>query len=204
MFDALIDTPLNPTPELTRQNTHKLIGYEQLQTAIAELADSINRDCLALFPDSLDKDAQDKPEIVLLCVMNGAMVFCSHLLPLLTFPLKFDSLQVSRYGDKDKGGELRWLKEPDMDLKGKHVLIVDDLIDEGASLMEIVSYCESKNVRSSRVAVLLNKNTQRRLPDAVVPDYSGLDIPDEFIFGFGIDYKNFYRNLLDIYAVKQS
>ncbi len=204
MFDELIDTPFNPTPELTHHNTHKLISYEQLQTAIANLADTINRDYLPILSDTVNGTKEGKSEIVLLCVMNGAMVFCSHLLPLLKFPLQFDSLQVSRYGDKDKGGELRWLKEPDIDLSNKHVLVVDDLIDEGASLMEVVRYCNSKNVRSTKVAVLLDKKTSRRLPDAIIPDYSGLDIPDEFIFGFGIDYKNFYRNLLDIYSVKNS
>ncbi len=202
MFDTLIDTPFSPTPELTHKNTHKLISHEQLQSAIANIADSINRDYLSLFSNSSNSAKEDRPEVVLLCVMNGAMVFCSHLLPLLQFPLQFDSLQVSRYGNKDKGGELRWLKESDIDLGNKHVLIVDDLIDEGASLTEVVAYCNSKAVRSTKVAVLLNKKTQRRLADSIVPDYIGLDIPDEFIFGFGIDYKNFYRNLLDIYSVK--
>jgi hypoxanthine phosphoribosyltransferase len=75
------------------------------------------------------------------------------------------------------------------------------LIDEGISLTEAFNYCAGKNPASIKVAVLLNKETTRRAPEAITPNYIGLSIPDEFIFGFGIDYKNYYRNLLDIYSI---
>ncbi len=133
--------------------------------------------------------------------MNGGLVFGTHLLPWLYFPLQFDELQVSRYGDKGIGGALRWLKKPTIELRNKHLLIIDDLIDEGVSLTEVFNYCEGENPASTKVAVLLNKETTRRAPEAITPNYIGLSIPDEFIFGFGIDYKNYYRNLLDIYSI---
>jgi hypoxanthine phosphoribosyltransferase len=75
------------------------------------------------------------------------------------------------------------------------------LIDEGVSLTEVFNYCDAENPASIKVAVLLNKETVRRTPDAITPNYIGLTIPDEFIFGFGLDYKNYYRNLLDIYSI---
>jgi hypoxanthine phosphoribosyltransferase len=207
MFDALIRSTLNPTPELNANNTRKLISHSQLQEAIKALADTINAEYLQTLLESEDPLSEDESrfsqEVIVLCVMNGGMVFCSSLLPLLEFPLQFDSLQVSRYGDKDTGGALRWLQKPKVELHNKHILIVDDLIDEGISLTEVFNYCESENTASTKVAVLLDKKTTRRLPEAITPNYIGLTIPDEFIFGFGIDYKNYYRNLLDIYSVKR-
>lgn len=210
MFDALISSTLNPTPELNTNNTRKLISHRQLQEAIKGLADTINAEYLQTLQEPEDLRPEDQKgfskevtqEVVVLCVMNGGMVFCSNLLPLLEFPLQLDSLQVSRYGDKDKGSALRWLQKPNIELHNKHILIVDDLIDEGVSLTEVFNYCESENTASTKVAVLLDKKTTRRLPEAITPNYIGLTIPDEFIFGFGIDYKNYYRNLLDIYSIK--
>ncbi len=213
MFDSLISSSLNPTPELNANNTRKLISHSQLQEAIKDLADSINAAYSATLQMSEDAglllesevalavNQPIKKEVVVLCVMNGGMVFCAHLLPLLNFPLQFDALQISRYGDKDIGGALRWLKKPTIELRNKHLLIIDDLIDEGVSLTEVFNYCEGENPASTKVAVLLNKETTRRAPEAITPNYIGLSIPDEFIFGFGIDYKNYYRNLLDIYSI---
>lgn len=205
MFDTLISSSLNPTPELNPNNTHKLISHSQLQEAIKSLAGSINAQYLQIFQELEDEKGlagKITKEVIVLCVMNGGMVFCSHLLPLLQFPLKLDALQVSRYGDKDKGSLLRWIKKPNIELRNKHILIIDDLIDEGVSLTEVFNYCEGENTASTKVAVLLDKQTTRRLPEAIKPNYIGLTIPDEFVFGFGIDYKNYYRNLLDIYSVK--
>ena len=213
MFDSLISSSLNPTPELNANNTRKLISHSQLQEAIKGLADSINAAYSVALQVSEDAglilksevaiavSQPKKKEVVVLCVMNGGMVFCAHLLPLLNFPLQFDSLQISRYGDKGIGGALRWLKKPTIELRNKHILIVDDLIDEGVSLTEVFNYCEGENTASTKAAVLLNKETARRAPEAITPNYIGMSIPDEFIFGFGIDYKNHYRNLLDIYSI---
>jgi hypoxanthine phosphoribosyltransferase len=213
MFDSLISSSLNPTPELNANNTRKLISHSQLQEVIKDLADSINAAYSAAWQVSEDAglilesevaiavSQPIKKEVVVLCVMNGGMVFCAHLLPLLNFPLQFDALQISRYGDKGIGGALRWLKKPTIELRNKHILIVDDLIDEGVSLTEVFNYCEGENTASTKAAVLLNKETARRAPEAITPNYIGMSIPDEFIFGFGIDYKNYYRNLLDIYSI---
>lgn len=200
MFDSLVSSAINPTPELNANNTRKLISHSEIQKAIKDLADIVNAEYVQI----LKKSEYDKctAEVVVLCVMNGGMVFCANLLPLLNFPLQFDTLQVSRYGDKDKGGVLAWLKKPELDLRNKHVLIVDDLIDEGVSITDVFNFCQGENSASTKVAVLLSKDTSRRKPEAVNPNYIGLTIPDEFIFGFGIDYKNYYRNLLDIYSIK--
>jgi hypoxanthine phosphoribosyltransferase len=214
MFHSLISSPSNPTPELNANNTRKLVSHCQLQDAIKALAVTINAEYLgqsdtlnqAEFASGgkLDQVSEKilKKEIVVLCVMNGGMIFCAHLLPLLNFPLQFDVLQVSRYGDKDVGSVLRWIKVPTVELLNKHILIVDDLIDEGVSLTEVFNYCDSKSPASIKVAVLLSKETTRRVVETIIPNYIGLSIPDKFIFGFGIDYKNYHRNLLDIYTVE--
>ncbi len=175
MFDSLISSSLNPTPELNANNTRKLISHSQLQEAIKDLADSINAAYSATLQVSEDAGLilesevaialgqPIKKEVVVLCVMNGGMVFCAHLLPQLNFPLQFDALQVSRYGDKGIGGALRWLKKPTIELRNKHIHIVDDLIDEGLYLTEVFDYCLCENPSSTKTVVLLNKDTTQRV-----------------------------------------
>ncbi len=167
----------------------QLIAKKEIVQSIEKLAATINQDFVG-------------QDVVVLCVMNGGMVFCSHLLTHLSFSVRFDYVHVSRYGDKDHGGQLRWIKEPSINLDGQNILIVDDMIDEGVSLTELVNFCHSKNALSVKAAVLLNKEKPRKHSDIVEPDYYGFAIQDKFVYGFGIDYKHYYRNAENIYFVE--
>jgi hypoxanthine phosphoribosyltransferase len=137
---------------------------------------------------------------LVLCVMNGAVFFCARLLPLLRFPLHLDYVHCSRYGDELQGRTLRWRVEPQEFVKGRHVLVVDDILDVGEPLAAIKAKVLERGASSCRVAVLADKRTGR--PKPVAPDFVGLELPDRFVFGCGLDAHGSWRNLPAIYAVK--
>ena len=137
---------------------------------------------------------------LVLCVMNGALFFCARLLPLLRFPLHLDYVHCSRYGDELHGRSLRWKVEPQEFVKGRHVLVVDDILDVGETLAAIKDKVLERGAASCKLAVLADKRIGR--PKPVVPDFVGLEIPDRFVFGCGLDAHGSWRNLPAIYAVK--
>lgn len=138
---------------------------------------------------------------LVLCVMNGAVFFCGRLLPLLPFPLHFDYVHASRYGDDIDGRHVHWRVEPSERVSDRDVLIVDDILDEGNTLAEIKARVLGRGAASCKVAVLVDKEKSGAKP--VVPDYVGLRIPDRFVFGCGLDAYGSWRNLPAIYALKQ-
>jgi hypoxanthine phosphoribosyltransferase len=111
-----------------------------------------------------------------------------------------DYLQVSRYRNETSGGVFEWRVRPASELKNRPVLIVDDILDEGITLREIVAYCRGQGAADVKVAVLTRK-LHDRCAKGVGADYIGLDVPDEYIFGCGMDYKGHFRNLNAIYAL---
>ena len=137
---------------------------------------------------------------LLLCVVTGGIIPVGHLVTRLTFPLQLDYIHATRYRGDTSGGELHWVQEPSISLQGRNVLIVDDIFDEGITLLEIDKYCKEKGAASVRSAVLINKIHDRKADFNV--DYIGLDIEDRYLFGFGMDYKNYLRNVNGIHAVK--
>ncbi|MCW9031189.1 MAG: hypoxanthine-guanine phosphoribosyltransferase [Gammaproteobacteria bacterium] len=166
-------------------------------------------DCLAdaaKLNDVLDKlaknitaDFKDKNPLVL-CVMTGGIIPTGHLVTRLTFPLQLDYIHATRYRGETSGGELHWIQEPSISLKNRNIIIIDDIFDEGITLLEIAKYCETKGASSVKSVVLVNKLHDRKAD--YQPDYVGLDIEDRYLFGFGMDYKNYLRNINAIYAVK--
>lgn len=133
-----------------------------------------------------------------LCVMNGGLIPAGLLLPHLPFPMKVDYLHASRYRERTFGDELHWKKHPENSLDGRHVILLDDILDEGHTLAAISAYCESEGVAGLATAVLVRKRHQRGLDlDA---DYVGLEVPDRYVFGYGMDYKGYWRNAAGIYA----
>lgn len=145
-------------------------------------------------------DLGDKYPVVL-PVMGGAVVFTGKLLPLLRFPLDFDYVHVSRYGDKLKGGaDFNWLRAPQNSVKGRHVLILDDILDEGHTMAAIVEEVLSLGALSCRSAVFANKLIEQEKP--LHADYVGLDVPNRYVFGYGMDVSGAWRNLPAIYAIK--
>ena len=147
----------------------------------------------------ISADLKDKNPL-LLCVVTGGIIPAGHLVTRLTFPLQLDYIHATRYRGDTSGGELHWVQEPSISLEGRNVLIVDDIFDEGITLFEIDKYCKEKGAASVRSAVLINKTHDRKADFKV--DYIGLDIEDRYLFGFGMDYKNYLRNVNGIHAVK--
>jgi hypoxanthine phosphoribosyltransferase len=153
--------------------------------------------------DSLAKnithDLEDKNPLIL-CVMTGGLIPTGHLVTRLSFPLQLDYVHATRYRGETSGGELHWIQEPSISLQNRNVLIVDDIYDEGITLVEIAKYCKEKGASNVYTAVLVNKIHNRK--ENFKLDYVGLETEDRYLFGFGMDYKNYLRNVNAIHAVK--
>ena len=154
--------------------------------------------------DQMAKDITEqlgKLEPLLLCVMNGGLIITGDLLLRLDFPLDYDYIHATRYAGKTRGADLNWISKPHKSLAGRHVLIVDDILDEGITLKELIKYCEQEGVSSVRTAVLVNKLHDRKYLDTA--DFIGLTVEDRYVFGYGMDYKGYLRNVPGIYAVDE-
>ena len=145
--------------------------------------------------NNISQDLHDK-NLLVLCVMTGGIIPLGHLATRLSFPLQLDYIHATRYRGETSGGELHWIQEPTISLQDRNVLIVDDIFDEGI----IAKYCKEKGATTVRSAVLVNKIHDRKAD--YIPDYVGIDIEDRYLFGFGMDYKNYLRNVNAIHAVK--
>ena len=165
----------------------------------ADLLHSSNavRDALDRMATEIFVDLEQKNP-VLVCVMNGGIVPFSELLQRLEFPLQTDYIHATRYGGKLTGGQIAWLAEPRINPEGRDILIVDDILDEGETLASIVDYYNDKKALSVRTAVLVVKDRARKID--YMADYVGLHVPDRYVFGCGMDYKGYLRNLTGIYA----
>ena len=137
---------------------------------------------------------------VFLTVMQGALVFAGQLATSITAPLAFDYVHATRYRGMTTGGELAWIKRPALSLSGQTVLLVDDILDEGHTLKAIRDFCLGEGARRVLVAVLCEKRHARRVPD-IAADFGGVEVPDRYVFGYGMDYHEQGRNLPAIYAV---
>ncbi|MGK2942181.1 MAG: hypoxanthine-guanine phosphoribosyltransferase [Immundisolibacter sp.] len=136
---------------------------------------------------------------VLLCPMTGGVVLAGHLLPQLDFPLEFDYVHATRYAGSLTGGKLSWKVTPTVALSGRHVLVVDDVLDRGITLAALVEFCRHQGAASVHSLVLIDKRCQRQAP--IEADFVGLTAPDRYLFGWGMDYKGYLRNVPGIYAV---
>jgi hypoxanthine phosphoribosyltransferase len=143
---------------------------------------------------------QDTNPLVI-CVMIGALIPTAYLLTRLAFPLEVDYIHVTRYRGTTRGGDLHWLVEPRQSLKGRTVLIVDDIMDGGLTLSAIVDYCKQNNAKAVYSAVMVNKQRQREPGCMHEPDFIGLNADDRYLVGFGLDYEEYWRNVPGIYAV---
>lgn len=137
---------------------------------------------------------------LVLCVMVGGFRFASDLLGHLDFPLEVDYLHATRYGDETRGGSLRWLRRPELSLRGRHVLVVDDILDQGVTLAAILRACEEAGASTVGSAVLLDKQVAGRV---LAADFAALTIADRYVFGEGMDFKGYGRNLRGIWALAE-
>jgi hypoxanthine phosphoribosyltransferase len=149
----------------------------------------------------ISADLADKMPLVL-CVMNGGLIPTAALIERLNFPLELDYIHATRYGMETEGASLNWLSYPQTSLKNRHILVIDDIFDQGHTLQAIVNWLEQQETSSVYTATVINKLHDRKTN--MTPDYIGTDVADRFLFGYGMDYKGFFRNLKGIYAIKGS
>lgn len=166
-----------------------LVSEQQVAAAIENMAKVIT--------DRL----QDRNPL-LFCVMNGGLIFTGQLLPLLKFPVQAEYLHATRYHQETTGGLLEWKLKPDANMNGRTVLIVDDILDEGTTLDAIADYCRSQGATEVLTAVLVDKQHDRKVRPDLKADFTGMEVEDRFLFGYGMDYKGYWRNAPGIYAVK--
>jgi hypoxanthine phosphoribosyltransferase len=144
-----------------------------------------------------------KSNPLMLCVMNGGIIFTGHLLTRLQFDLDIDYLHATRYQNQTTGGDtINWIAEPRLSLKDRTVVILDDILDEGITLDAIIKYCKAKGAKEVISVVLLRKIHQRTIK-GVDCDFTALEVDDLYVFGFGMDYKGSLRNLDGIYAITE-
>ncbi|SNS24881.1 hypoxanthine phosphoribosyltransferase [Anaerovirgula multivorans] len=165
-----------------------LFTKEKIQSKVKEIGQQI------------EKDYAGK-EMVVIGVLKGANVFLGDLIREINVPLYIDFMAVSSYGHStETSGVVRILKDLDLEIEDKHVLIVEDIIDTGLTLKYITENLRSRKVASLKICTLLDKPSRRKCSLDI--DYIGFDIPDEFIVGYGIDYAEKYRNLPYIATLK--
>jgi hypoxanthine phosphoribosyltransferase len=146
---------------------------------------------------AIDERVGGKDPIVL-CVMTGGIVATGLLLPRLDFRLRLDYVHATRYRGETSGGRIEWRHRPAEAVRGEHVLVVDDIFDEGLTMEAIVAACNEDGAESVVSAVLVEKERERQC--AYRPDIVGLRVPDRYVMGFGLDYKSYFRNASSILA----
>jgi hypoxanthine phosphoribosyltransferase len=135
-------------------------------------------------------------------IMNGGLVLAGKILPRLDFPLEVAYLHATRYGHAMNGTLLDWRVRPTQDLRGRTVLVLDDILDEGYTLLAVMEHLRNEGAAEVFSAVLVDKRHERKAQPGMRPDFRGLDLPDRFLFGCGMDYKGYWRNAPGIYALK--
>ena len=163
-----------------------LFNKTEVTMAISKLAESITQELSGSNP-------------IIIGIMNGALIPMGMLVPELDFPLQIDYLHATRYRDKTTGGEMQWLASPKIQIQDR-TLLVDDIHDEGVTLESIKVYCQKEGAKKVYSAVLVNKRHERK--NNTCADFIALEVPDRYVFGFGMDYKGMLRNASGIYAVK--
>jgi hypoxanthine phosphoribosyltransferase len=160
----------------------------EVQSAVQRLATEIEKEFARKYP-------------LVLAVMGGAVVFAGQILPLLRFPLDFDYVHASRYGAMTRGSKIEWRVKPPALVRGRAVLVLDDILDHGETMAAIRNGLLELGAVSVRCAVLVEKVLKQ--PKPIKADFVGLTIPDRFVFGCGMDAKGFWRNLPEIRAMKE-
>ncbi len=161
-----------------------LFTREQINRRVAEMAQEISKDFAGA-------------ELIALCVLKGAVFFCTDLVRNMSMDVALDFIQISSYGNqKYSSGVVTILKEPQLDMRGKSVLIVEDIIDSGLSMREVFNYIESRGAVKVKTATFLDKPKARKVP--FNPDYVGFSIEPQFVIGYGLDFAEKYRNIPEV------
>ena len=181
-------TPTIPALADALANADLLFDRAALQGVIADMGRRIDA-------------ALDGERAVFLTVMNGALVFGGHLALAIRTDLEFDYVHATRYRGATSGSDLHWLREPAVSLVDRVVLLVDDILDEGHTLKAVREDCYRRGAKRVLIASLCTKRHDR-LVDGIASDFNGVELPDRYVFGYGLDYYEQGRNLPAIYALK--
>jgi hypoxanthine phosphoribosyltransferase len=157
-----------------------LIEREQIQVRVSEIAEQIQH-------------AYEGSELVIVALLNGTVMFLADLVRHLELPLRLDFIGVSSYGSGTTAGELAFTKELKLDVKGRHVLLVDDILDTGRTLRRVTEKLNTLKPKTLKSCVLLDKKSRR--VEKFEADFVGFEIPDLFVVGYGMDFAERYRNL---------
>ena len=179
---------------LSIQQAQQILQTAELIYSGRTVAQTVHRMAL----DITQRLSQQQP--LVLCVMNGAVIFTGHLLPQLSFPLDLDYLHLSRYNEQLHGGEIRWRVEPGESVKDRVVLVLDDILDEGLTLAAIRDRVLKNGAKAFYSAVFAEKETGR--PKPLQADFVGLIVPDRYVFVFGMEIHGAWRNFPAVYAAK--
>ena len=167
-----------------------LVSEEQLKAKVAELGAQISRDYAG-------------KNLVLVSILKGSVVFMADLMRAVSIPCNIDFMVVSSYGGSNTtttSGLVKIIKDLDGDLSGKDVLIVEDILDTGVTLSNLVPMLKMRNPNSVKICTILDKPSRRKAD--IQPDYEGFQVPDEFVVGYGLDYDEKYRNLSYVGVLK--
>ena len=169
---------------LARMAQTTLISREQIARRVAEMGQQISSDFAGA-------------DLIALCVLKGAVFFCTDLVRHIQLDVALDFIQVSSYGtQKYSSGVVTILKEPQLDMRGRPVLIVEDIIDSGLSMREVFRYIESRGATVVKTATFLDKPKARKVPFNA--DYVGFSIEPQFVVGYGLDFAEKYRNIPEV------
>ncbi|MGB4812368.1 MAG: hypoxanthine-guanine phosphoribosyltransferase [Methylophilaceae bacterium] len=164
---------------------------------IVHTAQAVETAITRLSLDVSAKIADTNP--IVICVMNGGLVFAGQVLKQLSFPLQVDYIHASRYQNKKVGDDLSWYAMPRSDLTNRTVLLLDDILDQGVTLHAIREKCLALGAKKVFSAVLVEKKLTRK--SLMVVDFVGLEVPNRYVFGYGMDIHGWWRNLPAIYAI---
>lgn len=159
-----------------------LIPEDKLQSRIAELGVEISRD-------------YQGEELLLICILRGGVMFLTDLMRHITIPHTIDFMAISSYGAgaRKSSGTVRITMDLSTDIRSRHVILVEDIVDSGRTIASVIEMLETRHPKSLRICTLLDKAARREVP--VPLDYIGFDIEDKFVFGYGLDLDEYYRNL---------
>jgi hypoxanthine phosphoribosyltransferase len=173
-------------------NASQIVSPDEVQAAVRHVADVLNERF---------RHPENTSFPLVLGVMGGAVVFTGTLLPQLDFPLEFDYIHVSRYGDDDRGGQVVWKVIPRQNVAGRTIVVLDDILDEGETLAHVKQRLLDMGAAEVIIAVFADKDIGRNKP--IVADITGLTLPNAFVVGFGMDVYGYWRNLPGLWSIRQ-
>lgn len=167
-----------------------LFSKEEISEKVKELGKQIS------------KDYNENDELVIIGILKGASIFMADLIREIDMSVNIDFMAVSSYGNStESSGTVKIIKDLDLEIEGKHILIVEDIIDTGLTLKYLTNNLKSRKIKDLKICTLLDKPKRRKCDLDI--DYIGFEIPDRFIVGYGIDYAEKYRNLPYIASIKE-